>query len=86
MSLTDLYPLKGLNISIQEKAQVDVSIVGKRLLTRNFSLCCIDWNSLHVDGVCRKLRHMKGILSKHGLDVLDDAHFESGALLLLLLL
>ncbi len=53
----------------------------KELLTGNFTLSCVNWDSFNVDCVCRVFWHIEHILAKHGLDVLE--YFELGATFIL---
>jgi hypothetical protein len=56
------------------------------ILTGDFALSRIYRDPLHVDRVCGVLGHAEGVLSKHGLDVLDDAWFDNSAFRCLLML
>ena len=42
------------------------------VLTGNFTLGCVDWYPLDVDRVCCVLGHAEDILTKHGLNMLND--------------
>ena len=46
------------------------------LLTRYFALCGVCGDAFDIYCVRRMFRHTEFVLTKHGLDVLNDAHFE----------
>ena len=52
--------------------EVDITMEGSGRLTRDFTLCCIDGDTLDIDCVRCVLRYTEDVLAEHGLNVLDD--------------